>query len=291
VKRPLLAAVAFASVALACGSARAGSFVEATTSGNATTSSTIGTLDLTTGQFVARSTLTVVVGSLTAAPSGALYAGATDGNLYTIVNGVAVRYGTVSVGIGGSGSGFHGLAYAGSSGFYANIYVANTSPNAFYRISPTATSSTMIGNLPINTASGALAFGPDGTLYDVGFDRLGNMALFSVNTGTGVATEVGSGLGTVNDVGLALVTAGGQLYGIDTSQPYGAGPIRIYTINTASGVATDTGVAVSGLLPGYTLDAATPLAVPEPSSAMTLGFAALAGLVAWARRCRATRHA
>ena len=69
-----------------------------------------------------------------------------------------------------------------------------------------------------------------------------------MNTTTGAATAVGSGLGTTDP--LALVSVGSTLYGIDTFMP--SNP-SIYTIDTTTGVATEIGT-VSGLPTGYTLD-------------------------------------
>ena len=76
---------------------------------------------------------------------------------------------------------------------------------------------------------------------------------------------------------MTLVTAGGQLYGIDTIELSGSGPINIYTIDTTTGVAIATGATVTGLASGFTLDTAT--AVPEPSSLVLYAIAGVIGLV------------
>ena len=93
----------------------------------------------------------------------------------------------------------------------------------------------------------------------------------------------------MNNDPLTLVTVGGTLYGIDTVTPSGSGAINIYTINTTTGVATATGVTVTGLNPGFTIDtAAYPAVVPEPSSIVLCGVAGVVGLAAArARRKRA----
>ena len=107
--------------------------------------------------------------------------------------------------------------------------------------------------------SGNLAFGPNGNLYFDVWPTPSNVAtLYQVNTTTGAATAVGSGLGSTDP--LALVSVGSTLYGIDTFVP--SDP-SIFTINTTTGVATDIGT-VSGLPTGYTLD--TLASVPEPST-------------------------
>ena len=252
----------------------AGPTIDVTASSNGATNSLFGTLDLSTGQFSQLSALSVTVEGLTTGANGTLYAGASDGNLYTISGGVASRYGTAS------GPLYFGLASAGAAGFYA----ADASTNFLDRVSSNGNSISTVGGLnPTIGGSGCLAFGTNGTLYFNGLDSLGTSALFAVNTTTGATTEIGSGLGTLANDSLTLVNVGGQLFGIDTVELSGFGPINIYTINTTTGVATATGVTVSGLAAGFTLDTAT--AVPEPSS---LAMCVLAGVIglAVARRNR-----
>ena len=272
------------------GRAVAGLIVDVTVSADSRSLSTFGTLDLTTGKYSAIANLGVTVAALTSGSNGALYAAATDGFLYTIgSDGVASRLGTVSapVSAGMSQQGYLGLASAGASGFFA----ANGNlPGTLDRISTTNTSIAALGTLPNIIGSGALSYGPNGSLYLVGADSSGTTALFVVNTTTGVETEIGSGLRTFSDDALTLVTAGGQLYGIDTAETFGSGPIDIYTINTTTGVATATGVTVTGLAVGYTLDTAAAIGagtVPEPPSLALCGISGAIGLaIAGARRKR-----
>ncbi len=71
-------------------------------------------------------------------------------------------------------------------------------------------------------------------------------------------TAIGTGENTLNNDPLTLVAAGGQIYGIDTASVSGSElGIPIYTVDTTTGVATPTGVSVTGLHRGFTLDTAT----------------------------------
>jgi hypothetical protein len=103
--------------------------------------------------------------------------------------------------------------------------------------------------------------------------------LYQVNTTTGAATALGSGLGTSDP--LALVSVGSTLYGIDTFIP--SAP-SIFIINSTTGVATEIGT-VSGLPTGYTLD--TLASVPEPSTITLFGTGALVLLI-FSRHVRKT---
>ena len=103
-----------------------------------------------------------------------------------------------------------------------------------------------------NSNTGNLAFGPDGNLYFDSENVSGVPTLYTVNTTTGVATGIGSGLNTSNP--LTLVSNGTTLFGIDT---YTSTNPAIYTIDTTTGVATTIGT-VSGLGYGYTLDTMAP---------------------------------
>ena len=272
-KRLCAALVMMGVVIATAGRAEAGLVVYATESGGGT--STFGTLNLTDGQFTAISNLSVTVVGLTYG-NGTLYGSAESGSLYTISGGVATQFGTIS------GPDFFGLAFAGSSGFYG----ADATTEFLDKIAPDGNSFTTIGTLPTIAGSGSLSmsFGPNGSLYYTGLDGSGNVALFGINPSTGVATEIGSGLGSLGNDPLTLVNAGGQLYGIDTAVGGGIGPINIYTINTTTGLATATGVTVTGLTAGFTLDTAA--AVPEPSSLVLCGIAGVLGLVVARGRCR-----
>ena len=252
--------------------------VEYATADNGTTN-LFGTMDLTTGQFTQISTTTPLFGSLTVGPGGTIYGG--EGNLsYNLdtisPSGVPSQFGTVTA--PSNSYGFTGLASAGAAGFYAIVQTGSL-PGPFSatleHISADGNSSSVVGTLSTSFwsfNSGNLAFGPDGRLYFNVWPTPSEVAtLYQVNTTTGAATAVGSGLGTTDP--LALASVGSTLYGIDTFIP--SDP-SIFTINTTTGVATEIGT-VSGLPTGYTLD--TLASVPEPATITLLGTGALFLLV------------
>jgi hypothetical protein len=282
--RVLATATILALLAGANPAARADYVVDATASDGNSSGSILGQLDLTTGRFTTIATLSINVISLTSGAGGNLYAGGNDGNLYTLGSGdTTTRFGSVS-----DPYVLSGLAYAGPIGFVGvqadiNPYGADSvtiAPDGNGISAPSFLGAKFFG---FGSSGGALAYGPDGSLY---FDALplagtlpGPAQLFRLDPTTGTATAIGTKLGVGYDP-LALVTAGGTLYGIDSVTASGSGTIGIYTINTSTGKATSTGVDVTGLPDGYTLDAvAMPSAVPEPSSlALALVGGALAGL-------------
>ncbi|MGO9113517.1 MAG: PEP-CTERM sorting domain-containing protein [Thermoguttaceae bacterium] len=259
-----------------------------------------GTMDLTTGQFTQISTTGIISGlvfqSLTTGSDGTIYSAVLYGDLAgppcyldTISpSGVVSPFGTVRA--SGNFGGFLGLASAGAAGFFADSVTPSTGTftAVLDRISADGNNSSVVGTLgtsfgSLNSGksfnSGNLAFGPDGNLY---FDALNAnevATLYAVNTATGVATAIGSGLGSPDP--LALTSDGATLYGIDTvalTNP------TIYTINTTTGAATAIGT-VSGLPTGSTFRTMATSTVPEPS---TLILASIAGLFSlcfvWRRR-------
>jgi len=267
------------------GQARANNLVYATADNGVT--NRFGIKDLTTGHFTQISTTAPLFVSLTAGPNGTLYGA--DGNpplnLYTISpSGVPSQYGTVTV--PSNSDGFCGLASAGTAGFLADTVTLSAS---YYddinlcRISADGNTLTVVGTMGTSFRSfnsGNLAFGPDGNLYfDANIGSNFVATLYAVNTTTGLATAIGSGLGS--PAPLTLTSNGTTLYGIDTFAPTNP---TIYTIDTTTGAATAIGT-VSGLPTGYTLDTMTTSTVPEPSTLIRASIAGLFSLCyVWRRR-------
>ena len=136
------------------------------------------------------------------------------------------------------------------------------------RIAADGNSLSVVGPLPLYAGSGSLTFGPDGALYTESSNGgTGPLLLYRVDPASGTVTAIGTGLGTYRDDPLTLFAAGGQLYGIDTALPSGAGSINIYDVDTTTGKATTTGIAVTGVSTGFTLDVVAGIASVVPSPA------------------------
>jgi hypothetical protein len=248
-----------------------------------------GTMDLTTGQFTQIATTTPLFGSLTAGPGGTLYGGAgnLDLNLYAISpSGATSQIGTAAA--PSDSYGYTGLASEGAAGFFGVAQVG-VIPGPFTatleHIAANGSSSSVVGTMGTTFGSfnsGNLAFGPTGALYFNAWNASFVSTLYSVDTSTGAATAVGSGLGSTDP--LALVSVGTMLYGIDTFAPTDP---AIYTINTTTGVATEIGT-VSGLPTGYTLD--TMASVPEPATITLLGTGAIVVMFFSRRLQRKSAH-
>lgn len=246
---------------------------------SSTSNSIFGTLDLTTGQFTEIASLSEHLQSLTGGPGGLLYGSDENtGDLYSITTtGVATQFGSIRMqGV------LEGLAYGGSTTGFYGVHSAD-GLDYFVQIASDGNRITTPFNLPTQEyASGSLAYAPNGSLY-LNSVTGGTARLYQVDIAGNAINQVGTGLGSN---ALAIGTANGQLYGVDTIQAAGgSSPVDIYTVNTATGVATATGVHVTGLSSGYTIDTIAALSVPEPGT-LTLGLiGSLFGLIA-VRRAR-----
>lgn len=248
---------------------------------SSTSNSIFGTLDLTTGQFTKIASLSEHIQSLTGGPGGLLYGSDENtGDLYSITTtGVATQFGSIRMqGV------LEGLAYGGSTTGFYGVHSAD-GLDYFVQIASDGNRITTPFNLPTQEyASGSLAYASNGSLYlnSVTGDTA---RLYQVDIAGNAINQVGTGLGSN---ALAIGTANGQLYGVDTIQAAGgSSPVDIYTVNTATGVATATGVHVTGLSSGYTIDTIAALSVPEPGT-LTLGLiGSLFGLIVIRRARRA----
>ena len=85
-------------MAIAGGRAHAGPIVYVTTDDDRGSTTFLGTLDLSTGQFTQVASTSLFAQSLTSSANGTLYAGASNGNLYTVntSSGATTQFGTIS---------------------------------------------------------------------------------------------------------------------------------------------------------------------------------------------------
>ncbi len=252
--------------------------------------------------------------------------GGTTGTLGTITtSGVFTPIGITSVQL-------TALAFSPTGVLYGAGTDATTGAVTLYTVNPTSgmltqVGSTGLGNLAQGDQANGLAFSPGGILYTVdanfaGFPN-GSSSLYTVNTSTGAATQVGpvgnlsqgtigfDGSGNLYEINNQLTPnrfdildqgtgAGTQLgntaftdvFGLAFSNGalYGFANVnnRVITINTATGVGTSVATFNTGGT-GIIL-AATPFvsAVPEPSTLALLMSMGVAGTSVFLRRKRAT---
>jgi hypothetical protein len=240
-----------------------------------------GTLDLTNGTFNQIATLNLTI------PGDQIYGlgWGSNGMLYGLDSQPAANIWQIDPTTGAvteigaiAGGGANGQSVAGaSSDADGKFYVLSQDVQAaYYTLTPPSTTPNMInGATSINTAGGLVAVNSKGTqLFASGFNPPNSTwDLYSVNTATGTATD----LGNTGYTPTAGILVGGILYGFDSTSN------SIITINTTTGAGSL--VALTNFAPG---DYVTAMAsVPEPSS-LVLGVAAavLAGSTALVRRRR-----
>jgi hypothetical protein len=289
-----LLVVALVLTALPYRSAHAAPIVDVGTSAGR-----FGTLDLATGVFTPLSTVPNgdVLAGLGFTPSRALIGvggmSATNAPMYSVnpTTGAFAPIGAATLPAFGGTVGSDGLVYA----------VDQSANTQLFKYNPGNNSTTTVGtlNLP-NGTNGLMAFSPNGTLFTDEFNS-GNDILASVNTNTGVATTIGTGMGVPIFSG---VFVNGTLYGFS---PNGGNP-AIFTINTTNG--TTSGIPaelITGLSPSemtgpsggnggiYAAAFVAPLGpaatVPEPSTLACGLVGALFAGAAGARRWWTRRFA
>jgi hypothetical protein len=232
-----------------------------------------GTLDIATGQFHQIGTFSLTNGAtmfgMASTGAGTLVGIDDNGEAYQInpTNAATTDlFPTVADPIGGGGNGS------------PIMYLFDNNPSTLYAIDFAHASVTPIGTYNF-FGDGLVAVGPDGSVYVSSFDISGGGAsdeLFKINPLTGKATDLGS-TGAFSLFAGAFV--GGTLYGFDKTGD-------ILTLDTTTGTATTVGTYV--LPRGDAIFAAAEMmSVPEPSSIILAGLAAIGGLSGFVRRSRA----
>jgi PEP-CTERM motif len=176
------------------------------------------------------------------------------------------------------------VTYNGSTGYVDNS-LDGSSNGLFSFTNAGGTLTGPIGAVSSPTFDG-LAF-VSSTLY--GLSAQGGTALYTINTTTGVATEVGTGTGINLGVGFnfgGLALLNGVLYGEVSGESGGANEAFLYTIDTGTGVASLVGEiedANADPFTGGLSGIAGENISPEPGT-VGLMFLGLAGIAAARRR-------
>jgi hypothetical protein len=187
--------------------------------------------------------------------------------------------------IGNTGLQGQSLAFRPSDGTLFIELATNTAPNTFvfslntFNLSTGAT--TFVANIgtevtgsttTLSGVTGSLAFSPSGVLYGFtsGGSSLTTGSLYTINTTTGATSLIGPGNHPFYSLIGATFGPSGKMFVSD----YNLG--QISQVDLTSGNRTSVGSVDADEVTG--LIVAPPAAVPEPSSLVTLGIAALLGL-------------
>jgi hypothetical protein len=230
-----------------------------------------GTLDLNTGVF----TLLGSPGDQSGfgEVGGNLYAGDLEGTTSSVnpANGSDTSIGTGTTTYDAFGS--------TTTGLYAVSLPSTGSPFLTYSIDPATGAATFLGSTGQTwTGSGVAGLSAgSNSLYWTWTSGGGNSILYSLNTTTGFANEIGSTGGYIG----ALVYVNGTLYGEDVTDD------EIDTLNLSDGLATPTGVTVSGAPRSDLLFGMAPAITPTPEPSSVLFLATAFAILFY--RCRARR--
>ncbi len=200
-----------------------------------------------------------------------LYVYDTNNNVLRQINpATAATVSTINIGLAalpGEGD----VAFQNGVGFLASTDAPDGSfstTGTLFRFTLTGNSATVV-SAAIPQLDG-LAFSSTGTLYGL---SQGGAALYTINTSTGVATEVGTGTGiagTFGFGGLAFGPSGTLFAGLaDFSDPS-----HLYSIDPLTGTAVSIGAVPFNQVSGLT---SVVVPTPEPSSFLLIGAFLLMG--------------
>jgi len=190
-----------------------------------------GTVDLTTGAYNQTANLGVLFSGIGVGPGGSLYGGKFQGStLYQInpATGTLTTVGTSSI------------SYYDFGSTVSGVYGLDKNLNLYF-VDPTTAATTLIGPTGLHLPSGFWIGASSGsnTLYFTMARRDSPEILYSINTDTGVATEIGNT--GVPNLG-AMVFENGMLYAGSGA----SGTFSIYTLDPSTGLATFVTTTNSG---------------------------------------------
>ncbi len=264
-----------------------GPFVSAQTVYVMTNQNQFGTMDLATGNFTSISTTTPRFFAIAFTSHDQLYGVDSASKFYAINPDTGA-----STQIGGTYDvPFTRLASSGSGTLFADTNTTGTDPSAILcTVNPQTGTKTEIGSTGLTSprsTRGAMAFGPDNTLYTLlRTDTTSHFSLATRNLATGAAALIGdSGFGSAASGIFGLVSVNQSLYGVVHDSTFGGSNGTVVTFNTATGLAVSTGITpgvfgINGL-------AVRPAAAPSPSAAAVLFGGLLPGLLLMHRRKKA----
>jgi hypothetical protein len=291
IRHPRLAAVFVLVVGLLATPGRAAADIVYAIDGAGGGTSSLYTIDATTGNASAPiGTVTVggtgvMVTSIAYNPiTGLLYGAAVDpvsgkAELLTINTSTAAATVVGQLGLTPPNTNATSLAFSTSGVLYSYVKTGNQ-PESLFTINTTNGAASLIGASGISSSSGnGMAMNAAGTLYLAGKGATG--PLYTLNTTTGQATAgptlTGAPLTLSQIKGLAFDSSG-TLYGIDL-QPTSF-LADLVTIDPTTGQITDIGATDNGMISL----AFAPAAVPEPGSLTLTGLAAVLGGFLYGRK-------
>jgi len=248
-----------------------------TTEDSVTHADEFGTINLSTGVFTLLGNTDL--GGNPADPEPLEGLGEVGGVLYGEAGGTLYSINTANGDLTAIGTGTQSFYEFGSTS--TGLYGVSSSNLDLYSVSTADGSMTQVGPGPgFGGGPSTLSTGSS-TLYFT--EYVGGYNLYTLNTTTGAATEIGSAGSTGAPIGALLWDAStSTLFGGQTSPA----PHAVDTLSISTGVAT-VGPALTGAGTGDQFNGLAPISTPEPATLSLMG-AGLLGL-GLAQRRRAAR--
>jgi hypothetical protein len=209
---------------------------------------------------------TVDLRGLAVAPDGTLYGVgfAENAHLWTVnkTNGSATDVGPLGYSQVGAG-----LSFTADGRLWTTRIPTSNAASTLYEVNPATGATTLVGANGAGISISGLAGTCDGTLWGLGFES-GQALLFRIDTATGAATKIGTGLGGgISSEAFGFdADANGTMWGITTTaQQFVVDPVTglASNVETMSGVESSNSVSSLGIAPIVPCGA-PPEPQPEP---------------------------